>query len=42
VREKVGLVVLAGQSGARGKALVSDLDEEYKEINVDVDILADG
>ena len=42
VREKVSLVVLAGQSGARGKALVSDLDEEYKEINVDVDILADG
>lgn len=42
VREKVGLVVLAGQSGARGKALVKDLDEEYKEINVDVDILADG
>lgn len=42
VREKVGLVVLTGQSGARGKALVSDLDEEYKEINVDVDILADG
>ena len=31
VREKVGLVVLAGQSGARGKALVSDLDEEYKD-----------
>ena len=42
VREKVSLVVLAGQSGARGKALVSDLAEEYKEINVDVDILADG
>lgn len=42
VREKVSLVVLAGQSGARGKALVSDLSEEYEEINVDVDILADG
>ena len=39
---RVHLVVLAGQSGARGKALVDDLDEEDKEINVDVDILADG
>lgn len=38
----VHLVVLAGQSGARGKALVSDLPEEYREMNVDVDILADG
>lgn len=39
---KVHLVVLAGQSGARGKALVSDLSEEDKEANIDVDILADG
>ncbi len=39
---KVHLVVLAGQSGARGKALVEDLPEEYKDPNVDVDILADG
>ena len=41
-REKVHLVVLAGQSGARGKALVNDLSEEDKEDNIDVDILADG
>lgn len=39
---RVHLVVLAGQSGARGKALVSDLSEEDKEPNPDVDILADG
>ena len=39
---KVHLVVLAGQSGARGKALVTDLSAEDKEPNVDVDILADG
>lgn len=39
---KVHLVILAGQSGARGKALVKDLSEEDKEENVDVDILADG
>lgn len=39
---KVHLVILAGQSGARGKALVSDLSDEDKEANVDVDILADG
>jgi len=39
---KVHLVVLAGQSGARGKALVNDLSDEDKEANVDVDILADG
>ena len=39
---KVHIVVLAGQSGARGKALVKDLSEEDKEENVDVDILADG
>ena len=41
-KEKVHLMVLAGQSGARGKALVNDLSEEDKELNVDVDILADG
>ena len=39
---KIHLIVLAGQSGARGKALVKDLSEEDKEENVDVDILADG
>ena len=40
--DKVHLIVLAGQSGARGKALVKDLGEEDKEDNIDVDILADG
>lgn len=39
---KVHLIVLAGQSGARGKALVNDLSAEDKEQNADVDILADG
>lgn len=39
---RVHLVVLAGQSGARGKALVNDLNEIDVEPNVDVDILADG
>lgn len=39
---KVHIIVLAGQSGARGKALVDDLSDDDKEINVDVDILADG
>lgn len=39
---KVHLVVLAGQSGARGKALVDDLSDEDREINEDVSILADG
>ncbi len=39
---KVHLIVLAGQSGARGKALVNDLSEEDREENIDVDILADG
>lgn len=39
---RVHLVVLAGQSGARGKALVNDLSEEDREENIDVDILADG
>lgn len=40
--DKVHLIVLAGQSGARGKALVSDLKGDDKDPNVDVDILADG
>ena len=40
--DKVHLVVLAGQSGARGKALVKDLEEDEKEANVDVDIIVDG
>ncbi len=39
---KVHLVVLAGQSGARGKALVNDLSADDREANPDVDILADG
>mgnify|MGYP003290128860 CR=1 FL=1 len=39
---KVHLVILAGQSGGRGKALVNDLTEEQKEINTEVDIIADG
>ena len=39
---KVHLIVLAGQSGARGKALVEDLSAEDREANADVDILADG
>lgn len=39
---KVHLVLLTGQSGARGKALNSDLSEEEKEPNFDVDIIADG
>ena len=41
-KDKVHLIVLAGQSGARGKALVEDLRNEDKEFNADVDILADG
>lgn len=40
--EKVHLVILAGQSGARGKALVKDLDNKQKQTNKDVDIIADG
>ena len=39
---KIHLFILTGQSGARGKALVTDLDEEQKEPNYDVDICADG
>ncbi len=39
---KVHLIILTGQSGARGKALVSDLSDEQKAENTDVDIIADG
>ena len=39
---KVHLVLLTGQSGARGKALNGDLSDEEKEPNYDVDIMADG
>ena len=39
---KVHLILMAGQSGGRGKALVSDLSEEERELNFDVDIIADG
>ena len=39
---KIHLIILTGQSGARGKALNKDLTEEQKEINYDVDICADG
>ena len=39
---KIHLIVLAGQSGARGKARVDDLDEERSYPNEDVDIIADG
>ena len=41
-KERVHLVVLAGQSGARGKALVNDLSDDEKEPNENVDIIADG
>ncbi len=40
--DKIHIIVLTGQSGARGKAHVADLSEEDKEENYDVDILADG
>ena len=40
--EKVHLVVLAGQSGARGKAKVGDLAPEDREKNEEVDIICDG
>ncbi len=40
--DKIHIIVLAGQSGARGKAHTADLSDEYKEENYDVDILADG
>lgn len=39
---KVHLVILAGQSGARGKALNTDLTDEEKLPNSEVDIIADG
>ena len=40
--DKIHLIVLAGQSGARGKALVNDLNSKLKVTNYDVDIIADG
>ena len=40
--EKVHIFVLAGQSGARGKALVSDLSDDDRKSSDDVFILADG
>ncbi len=40
--EKVHIFVLAGQSGARGKALVSDLSQDERQPSEDVYILADG
>jgi len=39
---KVHLYILTGQSGARGKAINTDLTDEQKEENYDVDICADG
>lgn len=39
---KIHLIILTGQSGARGKAKNSDLTDEQKEVNYDVDICADG
>lgn len=39
---KVHLIILAGQSGARGKSLNSDLTDEQKEVNEEVDIIAEG
>lgn len=40
--DKVHLIILTGQSGARGKALNADLTDEQKEENLDVDICAAG
>lgn len=40
--DKIHIIVLAGQSGARGKAHTADLADEDKEENYDVDILSDG
>ena len=37
--DKIHIIVLAGQSGARGKAHNTDLSDEDKEENYDVDIL---
>lgn len=39
---KVHIVILAGQSGARGKAVNTDLTDEQNVENFDVDIIADG
>ena len=39
---KIHLFVLTGQSGARGKALNTDLSSEQKTPNSDVKIMADG
>lgn len=39
---KIHLYILTGQSGARGKAVNTDLSEEQKETNYDVDIIAEG
>ena len=39
---KVHIVILTGQSGARGKAKNTDLTEDQKDPNYDVDIMADG
>ena len=39
---KVHIFILAGQSGARGKALASDLDRKETLENKEVQILADG
>ena len=40
--DKVHLFILAGQSGARGKALNSDLSSEDSKANKDIQIFADG
>lgn len=40
--DKIHIIVLAGQSGARGKAHNSDLSDEDKEENYEVDILQSG
>ncbi len=40
--DTVHLIILAGQSGARGKALVADLNDDDRQENEDVDIIADG
>ena len=39
---KVHIFILAGQSGARGKALASDLDRKETLENKEVQIMADG
>jgi hypothetical protein len=40
--DKVHIVILTGQSGARGKALNNDLTAEQQEPSADIDIAADG